>query len=252
MITVLSPAKNLNFTKGLPTAFGSQPLFVRESTKLIHRLRKLSVEELQLMLKISNKLALLNHNRYQNWHPEFTVNNSRPAVLAFSGLVYKALNAYDFTDEDMFFAQAHLRLLSALHGVLRPYDLIQPYRLEMGIDLDIDGKNLYGYWGGKIHDSIQKDIKTFDNQTLINLASKEYMKAVQISRFKRVINISFKQLKGESLKTIVVYTKMARGMMARFIIKNRIVEPDEIKHFDSENYFFNANLSDDNNWIFTR
>ncbi len=254
MITILSPAKSLDFTTKPITATYSTPVFLEESRLLIDKLCKLSPSEIGALMKISPQLAQTNYERFQLWQHSFTPENSKQALLAFNGEVYNGINATDFEQDDLDFAQQALRILSGLHGLLRPLDLIMPYRLEMGTKITIDSyRNLYGFWGNKLTIALNKAIESSGSGYLINLASNEYYKAIKKEQLKvPVITPAFKQHKNGSYQMIAIYAKKARGLMSRFIIKNRIINPEELKAFDEENYYYNPHLSSETEWVFTR
>jgi cytoplasmic iron level regulating protein YaaA (DUF328/UPF0246 family) len=254
MITIISPAKNLDFVNPVKINTFTQPLFQKESEKLIKILRKLKPSAIKNLMGVSDKLAVLNFERYKTWSLPFTSENARQAILAFNGEVYYGLKAKELNENDLEFAQQHLRILSGLHGVLRPLDLIQPYRLEMGIDLPVGkSKNLYEFWKNKISDHLAERVNSSQNPVLINLASNEYAKAAKFKRIKaRIITPAFYELRGNDYQMITVYAKKARGLMTRFIIDNGIDEPEQLKLFDTEGYFFNQNLSEINKWVFCR
>jgi cytoplasmic iron level regulating protein YaaA (DUF328/UPF0246 family) len=218
-------------------------------------MEKLSEKELGELMKISPKLALLNHDRYQNFDFPFTLENSHQALLAFKGDVYQGISVDDYRDEDFDFAQAHLRILSGLYGLLRPLDLIQPYRLEMGLRVSGPwGKNLYQFWENIITDRIYQEVlESKGDRVLVNLASNEYFKAVHPKRLKSdVVNVHFKEKKDDGFKIIGIHAKRARGVMADFIIKNRINHAQELKPFNLNGYEFNSTLSKEADWVFTR
>jgi uncharacterized protein len=254
MITIISPAKNLDFKRQVKIKEFTQPSFLKESERLIRNLRKLKPAGLTNLMSISDKLADLNFERYQTWSRPFTAKNSRQAILAFNGEVYNGLKARELSEEELMYAQDHLRILSGLHGILRPLDLIQPYRLEMGVELVVGkNENLYSFWNNKIHNHLKEIVMREQNPVLINLASNEYSKVAKLKKLKaRVITPVFYQLKGDEYKMIVVYAKKARGMMTRYIIENRIDDPEQLKLFDAEGYFYNENLSNEKKWIFCR
>lgn len=254
MITIISPAKNLDFKSQVKIKVSTQPIFRKESERLIRALRKIKPADLMSLMSISEKLAILNFERYRNWSLPFTSENARQAILAFNGEVYNGLKAKELTEEDLMYAQDHLRILSGLHGLLRPLDLIQPYRLEMGTDLPVgQSDNLYSYWGNKIHNHLRELLTLTDNPVLINLASNEYAKAALLIKFKaKIVTPVFYELRGDEYQMITVYAKKARGLMTRFIIENRIEDPEQLKLFDVEGYFYNDNLSDEKKWVFCR
>ena len=202
-------------------------------------------------MNISEKISLLNYERYIRWSLPFNKNNAHPALLLFQGDVYKGISADDFKKEDFLFAQSSLRILSGLYGILKPLDLIQPYRLEMGTQIKIGKHNdLYDFWGEEITQAINKDK---NSDYLINLASVEYFKSIKKDKFKaKLINIIFKEKRNGNYKIIGINAKKARGLMSRYIIKNKINNPEDLKKFKEENYIYNKNLSSDSDWVFTR
>jgi Uncharacterized protein conserved in bacteria len=256
MLIVISPAKNLDFKTTAPVADFTQPDYLRQSSKLIKRLRGLEVPDLIKLYSVSREIASLNYERYKKWHLPFTPENAKQAVFAFNGEVYNGLKAKTLTPDDILFAQDHLRMLSGLYGVLRPLDLIQPYRLEMGIKLDTDkAENLYEYWDNKITKNLNEVLKpqSGEKPVLINLASHEYFKAVHRKKIKaRIIDLEFVEMRDGKFKPITVYMKKARGMMARFIIENRLTDPEQLKVFDVEGYAFAEELSEKDRWVFVR
>ena len=254
MIVVLSPAKNLD-VKSVKYSFEpTTPCFMDKSQKLINNLKRKSVKNIENLMSINHKIASLNKDRFQNWEQPFTEKNAKPTVLTFRGEVYIGLDAVTFKKKDFEFAQDHLRILSGLYGLLRPLDLMQPYRLEMGSRLKINRyKNLYAFWGCKITDELIKRLADQKHPFLIHLASDEYFKSVELKNFQfPVIRPIFKEQRGEQLKSIHVYAKRARGLMANFIIKNRISNPEELKNFEVDNYCFNKKISTEQEWYFTR
>lgn len=254
MLSIISPAKTLDFKTKVPTDKYSNPDFLKESKILIEQLRKLKPKELAKLMSISDDLANLNFERFLKWGTPFNLENAKQALLAFKGQVYVGLDAKTFNEDDLSFAQDHLRILSGLYGMLRPLDLMQAYRLEMGTDLqNPNGKNLYEFWGTKISDAINKELKNFKTKVLVNLASNEYYKAIKPKLIQGdIITPVFKEAKGNTFKVIAVYAKTARGLMSRFIIKNRIENSDDLKAFDMDGYLFNHDLSTDKEWVFTR
>ena len=205
-------------------------------------------------MKISDSLAELNHRRYAEWQADANEDNARAAIFAFKGDVYQGLDAQSLGARDLNFAQKHLRVLSGLHGLLRPLDLIQPYRLEMGTRLTTRrGSNLYQFWGDKVTDNINKALAQQTSKVLVNLASNEYYKVVQPARIMgQILNINFKELRDGKYRFVSFSAKKARGLMARYMIDNRITQPDQLRQFDVENYAFNDALSSEDEWIFTR
>lgn len=254
MKIVISPAKSLDFEKEIKTDQYSNYSFEKESQQLINKLKKLSKKKLGLLMKLSPQLVDLNHERYQEWTLPFDLNNAKQAGFVFTGEVYKGLGIDTFSEEHLKIAQDKLRILSGLYGVIKPLDLIQPYRLEMGTRLDYSSKikNLYQFWGTKITDSINQELKE-DDGILVNLASTEYFKAVKPKEIKgEVITCNFKENKNDVYKIVMMYAKNARGKMARFIIENNLKNKEDLKAFDVDGYVFNPRLSSEEEYIFTR
>lgn len=251
MLILISPSKTLDFSRNIITPENTMPDFLTEAEELITELRKYSTSRLSKLMTVSAKLAELNYDRYQSWSLPFNAENSRQALLAFKGDVYDGLNAETFTESDFIFAQEHLRILSGLYGILKPLDLIQPYRLEMGTQLKTKKwKDLYDFWGSKISDKINDSLK---DELLINLASNEYFKAVKKKNIQaRIITPIFKDYKNGSYKFLSFYGKKARGLMASFIIKNKLTDPEQLKLFDMDGYYFNDKMSSADEWVFTR
>jgi hypothetical protein len=254
MIVVISPAKKLNFDDAICEKKHTVPDYLNDSKQLITKLRALSKSEISKLMGISDKLAELNFSRYKSWKTPFTLNNSKQAILVFQGDVYVGLNVTDFKSKDFAYAQKHLRILSGLYGLLRPLDLIQPYRLEMSTKISVcKSNNLYQFWGKKITESINKELKKHKNKLLINLASQEYFKSIADDYLAAdIITPVFKERKGNTYKVIGLYAKKARGMMGRYIIKNQISDIEKIKAFNIDNYTFNTKMSNDREWVFTR
>ena len=254
MLAILSPAKTLDYETPLKTKLNSQPIYGRESNQLIKTLRTFEPFEVASLMKISDKLADLNHKRYVEWRNKPAESKTRPAALAFKGDVYQGLEAESFNDNDLKFAQRHLRILSGLYGLLRPLDVIQPYRLEMGTKLKTSkGQNLYDYWGTKLTTGLNEALKESKDGTLVNLASNEYFGAVQPKLLEgSLLNIGFKEKRNGQLKFVSFSAKKARGLMAKFIIKERLKNPDDLKNFDLEDYKFNTKLSSELDWTFSR
>jgi len=254
MLTVISPAKTLDFETPAITKEFSQPALLDYSSELNQYLRHLSSEDLSKLMTVSANIGDLNADRNQRWETPFTLHNAKQAMFAFKGDVYIGLDANTMSSEDLFFAQGHLRMLSGLYGVLRPLDLMQAYRLEMGTRLATDaGTNLYQFWDTRITDRLNDELAEIEGDTLVNLASNEYFKAVKLQFFKgRVVTPVFKEYHNGTLKIISFYAKKARGLMARYIIDKQINDVDQIKHFDSEGYIYDSSLSNDKEWVFTR
>lgn len=254
MLIVISPAKTLDYETPRVTTKFSMPDYLDRSEQLIQRLRQLSSLDISELMKVSSNIAELNFDRYESWDKRFTEKNARQALLAFKGDVYTGLDAESFTARDFTFAQQHLRILSGLYGLLRPLDLMQPYRLEMGTRLDTDqGKNLYDFWGSTITEGLNAQLKKLKSDTLINLASNEYFKAVKPKQLNaRIITPAFKEFKDGEYKMIGIYAKKARGLLSRYIIRQQLTDAEDIKSFDEEGYRHNKGLSRGNTWVFTR
>ena len=254
MLIVISPAKTLDYDTPPKTKVFTTPDYLDYSQRLIKRLRQLSTLDISELMKVSSKIAELNFDRYESWKKPFTEKNAKQAILAFKGDVYTGLDAETFKADDFKFAQNHLRVLSGLYGLLRPLDLMQPYRLEMGTKLDTEeGKNLYDFWGSVITEGLNKQLKKIKSDTLINLASNEYFKSVKPKELDAtIITPAFKEYKGGEYKMIGIYAKKARGLLSRYIIQNKLSDPEDIKSFNEEGYRFNKTLSKGNNWVFAR
>lgn len=254
MVIVISPAKSLDFEKTPCTDQFTQSDFLEHSEELMENLRTKSTEDLSKLMSISAKLADLNYDRNQNWKRPFQPDNAKQAVLAFKGDVYVGLDAETYTQADFDYAQQHLRILSGLYGLLRPLDLIQPYRLEMGTKLQNKrGKNLYQFWDDRLTNSLNELLATQDEKVLINLASNEYFKAVQKKKLNAtIITPIFKDFKNGQYKVISFLAKKARGWMSSYIIKNKLESVEAIKGFDVEGYAFKEDLSSETEWVFTR
>lgn len=246
MIAILSPAKSLNFN---PHAYSKStlPRFVDQSNELISVLKKKKPKEIKELMDVSDKIAQLNVERYQNFGNE---NQAKQAILAFDGDVYTGMKAGEWENNDLEYAQIHIRILSGLYGLLRPLDLIQPYRLEMGTKLKTKkGKNLYEYWGNQITKALKEDLIAQGDDVIVNLASNEYTDALQLDNY---FQIQFKEYRNDKLMFVSYNAKRARGMMASFIVKNRINNPLDLKHFAEAGYMFEENLSSETNYVFTR
>lgn len=253
MLVVISPAKKITFSKRLFDKF-STPTFQENANKLVIQLQRLSQNELQKLLHISNDLAKLNYHRYLNWEATPSALQCKQAILTFQGMVFIGIDAETLSDKDLLNSQNNLRILSGLYGVLRPLDLIQPYRLEMGTKWhSAHFKNLYDYWGNAITKELNKTISEQGHQTLINLASTEYFKSVQQKHLTcPVVTPIFKDNRGNGYKVMAVYAKKARGLMTRFIIQNQITDVADIQSFNEEGYYYNTNLSTEEMPTFTR
>ncbi|WP_462253464.1 peroxide stress protein YaaA [Ekhidna sp.] len=253
MIAVVSPAKNLDF-KTPHQQTPTQPRLMECTQELIHVLRKKSVDEVSDLMSISRQLAGLNVHRYKEFEFEHTDTNSKPAALAFNGDVYQGLQAETFDEKKMEFAQKHFRILSGLYGLLRPLDLIQPYRLEMGTKLAFDDyKTLYEYWDKKILNLLLEDLQAQGDDIILNLASNEYFKSVDKKDTPaRIIDVEFKDFKNGKYKIVSFYAKKARGMMSRFMIENNITNPEDLRAFDYGGYYFDESATEENKLAFKR
>ena len=255
MLIVISPAKKLDFDSLPQTDDFTIPDCLSDSSELIDTLRNYSAKQLEKLMHLSTNLAQLNFDRYQDWHLPFKPQNAKQAILTFKGDVYAGMNIESFSDDDLNFTQAHLRILSGLYGLLRPLDLMQPYRLEMGTRLEnTRGKNLYEFWGSQITELLNKQLKDIGSQTLINLASNEYYKSVKHKDIKgQIITPIFKEKRDDgSYKIIGIYAKKARGMMSAYILKNNMEKAEQIKNFTEAGYSYSPDLSTDTDWVFCR
>ncbi|MDF1688257.1 MAG: peroxide stress protein YaaA [Cycloclasticus sp.] len=254
MLLVISPAKTLDFDTPPSTSIYSQPEFLDDSAELIDQLKTLSPSDVSTLMSISDKLGVLNSNRFIDWQLPFTSDNSKQALLSFKGDVYEGMDTTSLSQDDLTWANDHLRILSGLYGLLKPLDLIQPYRLEMGTKFSNErGKNLYEFWGNKITNKINQDLAEQKSPVLINLASNEYFKSVKTKLLNAaVITPVFKDWKNDKYKIISFYAKKARGMMSAYIIKNRLESPSDIKQFDTAGYAFSAEQSTESEWVFLR
>ena len=254
MLILISPAKTLDFETPVAVKTATQPVFLEESQLLINDLQKLSPSDVSSLMSISTKLGELNFERFMDWHVPFTKKNAKQAAMAFKGDVYTGLEAESLSADELKFAQQHLRILSGLYGVLRPMDLIQPYRLEMGTKFSNQrGKNLYEFWGSRITDELNKQLKKLKSETVVNLASNEYFKSVD----KKALNATlvtpvFKDLKNGNYKIISFYAKKARGYMSAWIIQKGITDAKELKKFKVAGYRYNAAMSAPDSPVFTR
>ncbi len=254
MLAVLSPAKSLDYESPLTTSRFSEPALMHESALLIEKLRQFAPADIASLMHLSDKLAGLNVARYAQWEPVATPQNARPAVLAFNGDVYSGLAAQDFDDADLDVAQQHIRILSGLYGLLRPLDLLQPYRLEMGTKLgNPRGKDLYAFWGDIITGHLNQALAEQGDNVLLNLASDEYFKSVNVKRLAgRVITPVFQDEKNGKYKIISFYAKKARGLMARYLVRERISKPEQLLDFTVAGYGYCPELSTENKLVFRR
>ena len=252
MLTVISPAKTLDFETSPTTSKNSTPLFATRTSALVQVMRKKSPKDLSKLMSISPKLAALNVERFQSFSPNS--KTGKQAILAFKGDVYLGLEAESYGERDFNFAQKSLRILSGLYGILRPLDMIQPYRLEMGVRLNANNcKTLYEFWGDEIGETLATELSKHRNKTLVNLASVEYFKSVATGKLSgKVVTPVFKDYSKGTYKVLGFFAKKARGSMASFIVRNRISKPEDIKAFAEDGYQYNETYSTDDNWVFTR
>lgn len=250
MLILISPAKTLDYSTP-PIQEFTQPDFTSDVKALVSLMKKKSAADIAKLMHISDNLANLNEERYKTFQKEFNFDNSKQALLAFKGDVYTKIDVDNYSEEDFAFAQDHLRILSGLYGLLKPLDLIQPYRLEMGIKLETKkGKNLYEYWDKKIAKAIDT---VAAKKPIINLASQEYFKAVDLKTLKSpVITIHFKEHRNDKYQVVGFFAKQARGMMTNYAIKNKITDPEQLKTFNEEGYEFAPSLSSETDWVFIR
>lgn len=254
MLITLSPSKGQDFETPAPTRKHSKPVALKDSEMLIKELRKIKQKDLQSLMTISENIAELNVDRFKAFKTPFTTKNAKQAIYAFKGDVYSGIDVDNFDDDDLAYAQDHLRILSGLYGCLRPLDLIQPYRLEMKTKLhNPRGDNLYQFWGESITEKLNKELAKQEDPTLVNLASNEYFKSVKPKMLKgKLLNINFKDTKDGKTRVVALFAKRARGMMADYIIRNRIEKPADLKKFKEGGYKFSRALSDDTQWTFER
>lgn len=254
MLIFLSPAKSLDYKTPPHVATYTQPAFLDRSQALIDQLRALSPADIAQLMDLSDPLALLNYNRYADWSLPFTPDNAKQAVLAFDGDVYDGLAAKTLSAADLDFAQQHVRILSGLYGILKPLDLMQPYRLEMGTKFkNRAGKDLYAFWGETLLAAINAELDTMPQPVAVNLASEEYFKAAIGRKFKgRLIQPVFEDWKNGRYKIISFFAKRARGLMTRYAVLNRLTDPEGLKAFASDGYAFAPEASDATSWVFRR
>jgi cytoplasmic iron level regulating protein YaaA (DUF328/UPF0246 family) len=254
MLITLSPSKGQDFEVVLPTSMHSQPRQLKQSQDLIDVLKQYDVATIRQMMTVSEKIAQLNVKRFSTFSQPFTTDNAKPALFAFTGDVYSGIKKEHYNKEDLAYAQQHLRILSGLYGALRPMDLIQPYRLEMKTKLKTPrGNTLYQFWDERITDSLNHDLETQQEATLINLASNEYFKAVKPKKLQgRLLNIAFKETKEDKTRIIAIFAKRARGMMTDFMLKHRIEYSEDLKAFNQAGYTYAPSISTTDQWVFTR
>ena len=254
MLALISPAKTLDYESALPTDAHTLPRLLEHSQELINVSRKLSATDIANLMSVSEKIAKLNVERFNDWQSEFNFSNARQALFAFKGDVYTGLDAYDLNDQHIEFAQNHLRMLSGLYGLLRPLDLMMSYRLEMGTKLQNPrGHNLYQFWGDRITNLINEDLEQVNSELLVNIASDEYYKSVIERKIKaEIIKPVFLDQKNGKYKVISFYAKKARGLMARYIIENQLNQAEDLKSFNTDGYYFDAESSLKGELVFKR
>jgi cytoplasmic iron level regulating protein YaaA (DUF328/UPF0246 family) len=253
MVTLISPSKTLNFDDNNSCNLNTDCRLINHTSELHKILVNFSINDLKDLMNVSDKIAELNYNRFKRWEEPSKSDSSKQAIYAFKGDVYSGLDAESILENKFDFLQENLRIISGFYGLLRPFDKILPYRLEMGTKLSNSrGNNLYEFWGDNITNLLNNDIED-ENSYVVNLASNEYFKSIKKNKLKNeIITPIFKEFKNGTYKTIAIYAKKARGLMSRFIIDNKIQKPENLKAFNLERYSFDDNLSDDYNYIFTR
>tara|TARA_B100000123_G_C25657930_1_gene396287 strand:- start:86 stop:853 length:768 start_codon:yes stop_codon:yes gene_type:complete len=253
LVTIISPAKKLDYSPVEKNIDSTIPSLLEHSNELIKDLKSLNPQEVSSLMSLSDKLGALNYERFQEWKTPFTKSNSKQAILAFKGDVYQGLDAESLSETELIWAQKHVRILSGLYGILKPMDLMQPYRLEMGTKFATKrGQNLYDFWNSIITEELNKNFSS-DNTNLLNLASNEYFKSINVSELKaNVISPVFMDKKNGKYKIISFFAKKARGLMTRYVIKNRIEDITDIQNFEEGGYFFNEAMSEDNKPVFCR
>ena len=253
MVTLISPSKTLNFDDNNSCNLNTDCRLINHTSELHKILVNFSINDLKDLMNVSDKIAELNYNRFKHWEEPSKSDSSKQAIYAFKGDVYSGLDAESILENKFDFLQENLRIISGFYGLLRPFDKILPYRLEMGTKLSNSrGKNLYEFWGNNITNLLNNDIED-ENSYVVNLASNEYFKSIKKNKLKNeIITPIFKEFKNGTYKTIAIYAKKARGLMSRFIIDNKIQKPENLKAFNLERYSFDNKLSDDYNYVFTR
>lgn len=254
MILVISPAKRLDFKNSAPSIQGTKPLFLLQAKEVIRKLRRFSPMQLSKLLSLGEKLAETSWERHQNWSDDCENRRCKAAVFAYRGDVYQGMQPENFQVDQMSWMQEHLRILSAVYGVLKPFDLIQPYRLQMDARLAVNGyHDLYDFWQKEINDTLASHIREDPDHTLVNLASDEYFKTIDSKKiYGRIVKPVFRQYTNGKYKVVSFHVKRARGMMCRFIIENRLTKPEHLKLFDMGNYLFSMQHSNENQWVFLR
>ena len=253
LVTIISPAKKLDYSPVEKNIDSTIPSLLEHSNELIKDLKSLNPQEVSSLMNLSDKLGALNYERFQEWETTRTTSNSKQAILAFKGDVYQGLDAESLSETELIWAQKHIRILSGLYGLLKPMDLMQPYRLEMGTKFATKrGQNLYDFWNSIITEELNKNFSS-DNTNLLNLASNEYFKSINVSELKaNVISPVFMDKKNGKYKIISFFAKKARGLMTRYVIKNRIEDPTDIQNFEEGGYCFHEEMSEDNKPVFCR
>ncbi len=254
MITLLSPSKKLNFNEQNIVHSHTECDFIESAEILANEAKNLTEDDLKELMHISDNLAQLNRERFDRWSLPFSPSNAKQAILAFDGGVYSGLKAEEFKEKDFSFAQDHLRILSGLYGILKPLDLIQPYRLEMGVSFkNKRGKNLYEFWKEDLTQNLNHTLRKHSNPTIVNCASIEYFSAINLDKFDgKILSVVFKEYRNNELRFISFNAKKARGLMTQYIMKNKIDNNNDIKDFNYENYSFDSKLSDESMFVFTR
>lgn len=254
MIILMNSSKTLDFEQNAAISEHTIPELIEDAEILVKKLSNLSVSDISNIMKVSEKLAQLNFERYADWQTHEKGSGAKQALLAFKGDIYSGIEVDNYKRKEFDFAQKHLRILSGLYGILRPLDLIRPYRLEMAARLATSrGSNMYQFWGTKISESIGALLKQEKSGVLLNLCSAEYFKAIQSDRLDaKIITPVFKEFKNGSYRFITIYAKKARGFMCNFIIQNQLVDSEDLKLFNRADYHFNRKLSSDEEWVFTR
>lgn len=254
MLTIISPAKKLDYSQHTEAHECSQPMLLEHSEQLLNDLRLLSPDDICSLMGLSDKLGALNFERFQEWQTPFSRENAKQAILAFKGDVYQGLDAENMSADELAWAQDNLRILSGLYGLLRPMDLMQPYRLEMGTKFANNrGANLYQFWGEIITNQLNKLLSASPKSVLINLASNEYFKSVKPKKLEAdIITPIFMDQKNDKYKIISFFAKRARGLMSAFIIKNKITDAEQLKTFNVDGYSYNPAMSEGNKWVFCR
>ena len=254
MIILMNSSKTLDFQQKARISKPTNPELIKDAAILVQELRRLSEPDFAKLMKVSEKLAKLNIERYANWQNRLKPSHAKPALLAFKGDIYSGMDVENYKVKDFEFAQEHMRILSGLYGILRPLDLIQPYRLEMATKLvTAKGKNMYQFWGNKINESVRVLLKREKSGVLVNLCSAEYFKAIKSDLLDTtVITPVFKEFKDGSYRFVTIYAKKARGLMCNYIIRNHLKRIEDLKLFNVAGYRFNKKISSDDEWIFTR